>query len=125
MMQQGLFDLAGTFSPKTNYNKKIVRQYMAELGFPREIHNMGFNWDKKGWGGTCEPYFVDWWLRRIEPERVRAKDWFTEHGLKIYAQRGRTPAGYLMTMFLKILELRDERPEDWDWVMAWDWGIER
>jgi asparagine synthetase B (glutamine-hydrolysing) len=106
-MKQSLLDLAGTFSQKDNYNKRIIRMYMADLGFPNVIWESGIKWDKKGWGGSPLPYFVPEHLNAVRPRKADPEYWFTSAGLKIYRnmERNRSSIGYLMTLFLKVMEL--------------------
>ncbi|MHA2118532.1 MAG: asparagine synthase C-terminal domain-containing protein [Candidatus Thorarchaeota archaeon] len=109
-MKQSFLDLAGTFSQRNNYNKRIIRMYMADLGFPRVIWAEGLKWDKKGWGGSSLPYFVPEHLNAVRPRKADPEYWFTSAGLKIYRnmERDRSAIGYLMTLFLKIIELLEE-----------------
>lgn len=109
-MKQSFLDLAGTFSHKSNYNKRIIRMYMADLGFPPVIWETGLRWDKKGWGGSSIPYFVSEHLEVVRPKRPDPEYWFTKEGLEIYRnmERNRSATGYLMTLFLKIIELLEE-----------------
>jgi asparagine synthetase B (glutamine-hydrolysing) len=109
-MKQSFLDLAATISHKNNYNKSIIRKYMADLGFPRVIWETGIRWDKKGWGGSHIPYFVPEHLKIIRPRKPDPEYWFTSEGLKIYRnmERNKSATGYLMTLFLKIMELLEE-----------------
>lgn len=109
-MKQSFLDLAGTFSQRNNYNKRIIRMYMADLGFPRVVWETGIKWDKKGWGGSAIPYFVPKHLDAVRPKKPDPEYWFTPAGLKIYQNmaRNKSSIGYLMTLFLKILELLGE-----------------
>ncbi len=106
-MKQSFLDLAGTFSQKNNDNKRIIRMYMADLGFPRVIWETGVKWDKKGWGGSALPYFVPEHLNVVRPKKADPEYWFTSAGLKIYQnmERNKSSIGYLMTLFLKVMEL--------------------
>ncbi|MHA1862322.1 MAG: hypothetical protein ACTSWA_01035, partial [Candidatus Thorarchaeota archaeon] len=106
-MKQSFLDLAGTFSQKNNDNKRIIRMYMADLGFPRVIWETGVKWDKKGWGGSALPYFVPEHLDVVRPKKADPEYWFTSTGLNIYQNmaRNKSSIGYLMTLFLKVMEL--------------------
>jgi asparagine synthetase B (glutamine-hydrolysing) len=109
-MKQSFLDLAGTISQKNHYNKRIIRMYMADLGFPRVIWETGWKWDKMGWGGSPMPYFTPEHMKDIQPRRPDPEYWFTPFGCEMYrnAYRNRSWNGYLMTLFLKTLELLEE-----------------
>jgi asparagine synthetase B (glutamine-hydrolysing) len=109
-MKQSFLDLAGTIKQRNHYNKRIIRMYMADLGFPRVIWEAGWKWDKKGWGGSVLPYFTPEHMKAVMPSKPDPEYWFTPAGCKIYenAYRNKSSIGYLMTLFLKILELIEE-----------------
>ncbi|MFX0045932.1 MAG: hypothetical protein ACFE8Z_08795, partial [Candidatus Hermodarchaeota archaeon] len=109
-MRQELLDLAGTFSKRNNANKNIIRKYMKDLGFPKEIIEVGINWDKKGWGGASLPYFEPEYLSRIMPRKTDPSYWLTPKGLEIWnnMRYTKTSVGILMALFLKIIELVEE-----------------
>ena len=109
-MKQSFLDLAGTINPKNLYNKRTIRMYMADLGFPRVVWEAGLKWDKKGWGGSALPYFTPEHMRDIKAKKSDPEYWFTDAGCKIYknAYRMKSSVGYLMMLFLKILELLEE-----------------
>ncbi|MFW9805152.1 MAG: asparagine synthase C-terminal domain-containing protein [Candidatus Thorarchaeota archaeon] len=109
-MKQSFLDLAGTIKPKNLYNKRTIRMYMADLGFPRVIWEAGLKWDKKGWGGSALPYFTPQHMKDISTKNQDPEYWFTPYGCRLYknAYRNKSSVGYLMMLFLKILELIEE-----------------
>jgi hypothetical protein len=109
-MKQSFLDLAGTIKQRNHYNKRIIRMYMADLGFPRVIWETGWKWDKKGWGGSSLPYFTPEHMKDVMPKNPDPEYWFTPAGCEIFrnAYHTRSSIGYLMILFLKILELIEE-----------------
>ncbi len=108
---QNIVDLSAQFGPEMNVNKNIIRNYMRSLGFPEVIVQTGNRWDKKGWGATSSPYFTDAYMNRVTPRNPDLEYWFTEKGKEIYLRTRRlaSATGYLMHLFLKIIQLHDSK----------------
>lgn len=103
-------DLSAQFGPEVNVNKNSIRNYMRWLGFPEVIVQTGNSWDEKGWRAILSPYFTDPYVNRVTPRNPDLEYSFTRKGKGICrnTQQPRSATGYLMHLFLKIIQLQDE-----------------
>lgn len=108
-LKQPMVDLASSIKPGRTKNKTVIREYMEFLGFPDIIVSEGADWNKKGWGATCRPYFYEDYLDKVTPANPDLDYWLTQDGQSLYLALRETQSStaYLIGLFFKILELSE------------------
>lgn len=109
-LKQPMVDLAASITPDRTKNKTVIREYMEFLGFPDIIVSEGADWNKKGWGATCRPYFYEDYLEKVTPANPDLDYWLTQAGRNLYLglRETQSSTAYLIGLFFKILELNEE-----------------